>query len=138
MTGQLSKENINKHQKIKDMNKQTIITALIAVLLGLVSCSSDNDYEDKVEQVTIYVSAETGLFYNVPNTTLEEGMMIRVDGEDNYICVAFNTIAGFTYEKGNEYELLVKKTKLANPPKDSGSIRYELIRIVSKKKVMEE
>ena len=60
---------------------------------------------------------------------LEEGMMIRVDGEDNYICVAFNTIAGFTYEKGNEYELLVKKTKLANPPKDSGSIRYELIRI---------
>ena len=138
MTGQLSKENINKHQKIKDMNKQTIITALIAVLLGLVSCSSDNDYEDKVEQVTVYVSAETGLFYNVPNTTLEEGMMIRVDGEDNYICVAFNTIAGFTYEKGNEYELLVKKTKLANPPKDSGSIRYELIRIVSKKKVMAE
>ena len=46
------------------MNKQTIITALIAVLLGLVSCSSDNDYEDKVEQVTIYVSAETGMFYN--------------------------------------------------------------------------
>lgn len=138
MTGQLSKENINKHQKIKDMNKQTIITALIAVLLGLVSCSSDNDYEDKVEQVTVYVSAETGLFYNVPNTTLEEGMMIRVDGEDHYICVAFNTIAGFTYEKGNEYELLVKKTKLANPPKDSGSIRYELIRIVSKKKVMAE
>ena len=138
MTGQLSKENINKHQKIKDMNKQTIITALIAVLLGLVSCSSDNDYEDKVEQVTVYVSAETGMFYNVPNTTLEEGMMIRVDGEDHYICVAFNTIAGFTYEKGNEYELLVKKTKLANPPKDSGSIRYELIRIVSKKKVMAE
>ena len=117
------------------MNKQTIITALIAVLLGLVSCSSDNDYEDKVEQVTIYVSAETGMFYNVPNTTLEEGMMIRVDGEDNYICVAFNTIAGFTYEKGNEYELLVKKTKLANPPKDSGSIRYELVSILSDKKV---
>ena len=135
MTGQLSKENINKHQKIKDLNKQTIITALIAVLLGLVSCSSDNDYEDKVEQVTIYVSAETGMFYNVPNTTLEEGMMIRVDGEDNYICVAFNTIAGFTYEKGNEYELLVKKTKLANPPKDSGSTRYELIRIVSQRKI---
>ena len=136
MTGQLSKENINKHQKIKDMNKQTIITALIAVLLGLVSCSSDNDYEDKVEQVTIYVSAETGMFYNVPNTTLEEGMMIRVDGEENYICVAFNTIAGFTYERGHEYELLVKKTKLANPPKDSGSIRYELIRIVSQRKVV--
>ena len=86
----------------------------------------------------MYLLKQVCLFYNVPNTTLEEGMMIRVDGEDNYICVAFNTIAGFTYEKGNEYELLVKKTKLANPPKDSGSIRYELIRIVSKKKVMAE
>ena len=118
------------------MNKQTIITALLAIVaIGLVSCNSDNDYEDKVEQVTVYVSAETGLFYNVPNTTPEEGMMIRIEGEDNYICVAFNTIMGFTYEKGNEYELLVKKTTLANPPKDSGSTRYELIRIVSQRKL---
>ena len=118
------------------MNKKTIITALLAiVVIGLVSCNSDNDHEDKVEQVTVYVSAETGLFYNVPNTTPEEGMRILIEGEDHYICVAFNTIAGFTYEKGNEYELLVKKTTLANPPKDSGSTRYELIRIVSQRKL---
>ena len=117
------------------MNKQIIITALLAAIFGVTSCSRDSNYEDKVEQVTVYVSAETGMFYNVPNTTLEEGMMIRIDGEENYICVAFNTIAGFTYEKGNEYELLVKKTKLANPPKDSGSIRYELFRIVSQRKL---
>ena len=115
--------------------KKIIITALLAATIGLVSCSSDNDIEDKVEQVTVYVSAETGLFYNVPNTTPEEGMMIRIEGEDNYICVAFNTIAGFTYEKGNEYVLLVKKTTLANPPKDSGSTRYKLIRIVSQRKL---
>ena len=108
---------------------------MCAAVLSLVSCSSDDANKDKVEQITVYVSAETGMFYNVPNTTLEEGMLIRVDGEDNYICVAFNTIAGFTYEKGNDYELLVKKTKLANPPHDSGSIRYELIRVVSQRKV---
>ena len=116
------------------MNKKTIITALLAALLGLVSC--EREYrEDKVEQVTVYVSADTGMFYNVPNTTPEEGMMILIEGENHYICVAFNTIAGFTYEKGNEYELLVKKTTLANPPKDSGSSRYELIRIVSQRKI---
>ena len=112
-----------------------IIFMMLAVF-SLVSCSSDSNYEDKVEQITVYVSAETGMFYNVPNTTPEEGMMIRIDGEENYICVAFSTIAGFTYEKGNEYELLVKKTILANPPHDSGSIRYELIRIVSQRKVV--
>ena len=116
--------------------KKIIITALLAIVaIALVSCNSDNNYEDKVEQVTVYVSAETGLFYNVPNTTPEEGMMIRIEGENHLICVAFNTIAGFTYEKGNEYELLVKKTTLANPPKDSGSTRYELIRIVSQRKL---
>ena len=116
------------------MNKKLIITALFAVLLGLVSCERE-DIKDKVEQVTVYVSAETGLFYNFPNTTPEEGMRILIEGEDYYICVAFNTITYFTYEKGNEYELLVKKTTLANPPKDSGSTRYELIRIVSQRKM---
>ena len=112
-----------------------VISFMMFAIFSLASCSSDNDNKDKVEQITVYVSAETGLFYNAPNTSLEEGMLIRIYGEDNYICVAFNTIAGFTYEKGNEYELLVKKTKLANPPQDSGSIRYELIRIVSQRKV---
>ena len=112
-----------------------VISFMMFAIFSLASCSSDNDNKDKVEQKTVYVSAETGLFYNAPHTSLEEGMLIRIYGEDNYICVAFNTIAGFTYEKGNEYELLVKKTKLANPPKDSGSIRYELIRIVSQRKV---
>ena len=48
---------------------------------SLVSCSRDSNYEDKVEQVTVYVSSETGMFYNVPNPTPEEGMMIRIDGE---------------------------------------------------------
>ena len=42
---------------------------------------------------------------------------------------------GFTYERGNEYELLVKKTTLANPPQDSWNIRYELFRIVSQRKI---
>ena len=60
------------------MNKKAIITILFAVILGLASCNRDSNYEDKVEQVTVYVSAEIGMFYNVPNTTLEEGMMIRI------------------------------------------------------------
>ena len=61
--------------------QRTIITALLAAILGLTSCSRDSNYEDKVEQVTVYVSSETGMFYNVPNPTPEEGMMIRIDGE---------------------------------------------------------
>ena len=111
-----------------------ILFVMCAAVLSLVSCSSDDDNKDIVEQVTIYVSAETGTYNVVPDNTLEEGMMIRIDHE-YYICVAFNTIEGFTYERGHEYELLVKRTTLANPPQDSGNVRYELIRIVSQKKI---
>lgn len=34
------------------MNKQTIITALLAAIFGLTSCSRDSNYEDKVDKVT--------------------------------------------------------------------------------------
>ena len=106
---------------------------------SLTSCKSDYDNEDKVEQVTIFVSAETGVYYDMWLDPEREnpivGMQIQEKGETRWRCVHFTTITGFTYEKGNEYELMVKKTILANPPQDSGSTRYELIRIVSQRKL---
>ena len=60
------------------MNKKAIITAMLAlVAFFLASCSSDDDNEDKVEQVTVYVSAETGTYQNVPDNNSVEGMLIR-------------------------------------------------------------
>ena len=47
------------------MNKKTIITALLTAMFGMVSCSSDNDTADKVEQVAVYVFAETGIYYDL-------------------------------------------------------------------------
>lgn len=43
-------------------------------------------------------------------------------------------IEGFKYEEGYRYKLLVKKTKLKNVPADAPSIKYELLRILSKKR----
>jgi len=106
---------------------------------SLASCNSDNDNKDKVEQVTVYVSAETGTYYDLFDSKREhpiEGMQIQEKGETRWECVHFATIMGFfNYEKGNEYELLVKKTTLANPPQDASNIRYELISIVSQRKI---
>ena len=62
-------------------------------------------------------------------------MLIKENGAANWECVSFMEITGFTYERGHEYELLVKRTTLANPPQDSGKYRYELVRIVSDKKI---
>ncbi|RKT01925.1 DUF4377 domain-containing protein [Chryseobacterium defluvii] len=46
----------------------------------------------------------------------------------------YSNIEGFTYEPGYEYVLKVKTEKIANPPADASSIKYTLIRQVSKTK----
>lgn len=47
----------------------------------------------------------------------------------------YNSIEGFTYEPGYQYELKVKKTDVANPPADASSLRYSLVEVVSKSAV---
>ena len=80
-------------------------------------------------------SEQAGTVWSEFVANIVEGMMIREQGESTSYCVSFQTITGFTYERGHEYELLVKRTTLANPPQDSGKYRYELVRIVSDKKI---
>lgn len=49
--------------------------------------------------------------------------------------LALAMLAAFSFTScGNDYELLVKKTTLANPPQDDTNVRYELIHIVSQNK----
>ena len=38
---------------------------VMLAVFSLVSCSSDSDNEDIVEQITVYVSAETGVYYDI-------------------------------------------------------------------------
>ncbi|MBQ8702481.1 MAG: DUF4377 domain-containing protein [Prevotella sp.] len=111
------------------------IAFMMLAAFSLASCSSEEDNEDKVEQVTIYVSEETGVYYDMwldpEKENPIEGMQIWENKTQTWQIVSFYAIKGFTYERGNEYELLVRKTTLATPP----YVRYELIRIVSQKKV---
>ncbi|WP_292010031.1 DUF4377 domain-containing protein [Chryseobacterium sp.] len=46
----------------------------------------------------------------------------------------YSNIEGFTYEPGYEYVLKVKTEKIANVPADASSIKYTLIKEVSKTK----
>ena len=124
--------------KMKTMKLWRIMFMMLAAF-SLASCSSDDDNEDKEEQVTVYVSAETGVYYDMWLDPEREnpiiGMQIREEGSSVWRTVGLYTIKGFIYKKGNEYELLVKKTTLANPPQDDVNVRYELISIVSQRKV---
>ena len=112
---------------------------MMLAAFSIASCSNDDENKDRVEQVTVYVSAETGVYYDMWLDPEREnpivGMQIQEKGDTRWRCVSLYTITGFTYKKGNEYELLVKKTTLAYPPQDDVNVRYELIRIVSQRKI---
>jgi heat shock protein HslJ len=50
------------------------------------------------------------------------------DAEYTYF---YDSIVGFTWEEGFEYELIVRVVNIPEPPMDASSLRYELVEIVS-------
>ena len=62
--------------------------------------------------------------------------MVREDPAEDWRFF-YSQIAGFEYEPGYQYELLVREEKVANPPADGSSLRWELVEVVSKKAVTE-
>lgn len=113
--------------------KLILLFIAVPVFFAIFSCSS-NDDKDIVKQTTLYVSSETGTYISVPGDEVTEGMLIREPNATQWTCVSFRFIGGFTYEKGFEYELLVNKTVMANPPQDAGNVRYELVKVISQTK----
>lgn len=130
--------NLKIYGKMKQLRILKVAFLMLAAFT-LASCSFGlfDEEKDKVEQVTLYVSAKTETYYDLFDSERAnpiEGMLIMEKGGTYWSCVHFTTITDFTYEKGYDYELLVKKTTLANPPQDSSNIRYQLVKIVSQTK----
>ncbi len=87
----------------------------------------------------MYIAAETAIYRpleypdDLPGL---EGMPVREEGWESWSVMPFNVIKEFEYERGYEYELMVEKTTLANPPQDASNVEYTLIEIISKQKVV--
>ncbi len=100
---------------------------------GLTACS-DDDPKDSVKEIRMLVSAETGIMYDLFDDKAEypiECMRVKTEGESpEWQPLSFNSIEGFTYERGHQYYLSVKRTILANPPADGSDRKYELIRVL--------
>lgn len=108
---------------------------LFALLLGnllLMGCTKDDALKDRIETITLYVSAETGTYQPWGSESPVECMLVKEAEETDYQPLAFGAIAGFTYEKGYAYTLSVEKTTLANPPADASSVTYKLLQIIEK------
>lgn len=112
--------------------KNSLSLIFFALLIMFTSCDFfDEEPEDKEVTVTLYVSSETGSFTGIMGVAYE-CMLVKEKGKDSWVTWAFEGITGFTYEKGYNYELLVRKTIYANPPADGRAYSYELIQVISK------
>jgi len=58
-------------------------------------------------------------------------MMVKESPDGDYH-LFYQPIEGFDYEEGYEYEIVVNVEKVENPPADASSLKYILVKIVSK------
>ena len=124
---------------MKTMKIWRIMFMMLAAF-SLASCSSDDDNDkDITKEINMSVSAEPGVMYDLFDSMGEHPIeCMRVMTEDEpgrWQNLYFSDVKGFTYERGHEYELRVKRTILANPPQDASNRTYELVRILADKKV---
>ena len=126
---------------MKTMKIWRLAFAMLAAF-ALASCSSDDDNDkDITKEMNMSISAEPGVMYDLFDSMGEHPIeCMRVMTEDEpgrWQNLYFSEIKGFTYERGHEYELRVKRTILADPPQDASNRTYELVRILADKKVEE-
>jgi hypothetical protein len=99
--------------------------------LAIAGCVGTPDASEEmapdVEIVTMFVGPETVDCVGVaPQTCLQ----VRYAPDEDYQFF-YSPIEGFDYEPGFDYELLVQKTPVENPPADASSIQWTLVEIVS-------
>ena len=110
---------------------------LLAVNLGLfagttVALGADAEPKDPnhIATVTMYVKPN---LVDCVGVAPRKCMVVR-EGKKGKWQNFYDSIAGFKFEEGFWYELKVDKFKVPNPPADGSSIRYKLVKLVSKKK----
>lgn len=114
---------------------------LCVVSLLAVGCLDDDTPKDVVGEICVFVSAETGVMYDLFDSNQEypiECMLVMT--EDNpgvWEPLRFGAIDGFTYERGHEYYLRVVRTIIANPPADAPDRTYSLKSIIEDRLIAE-
>ncbi len=87
------------------------------------------------------MTLQTGINYNIFGADRDfsiECMLVMTEANPGvWEPLPFGAIEGFTYERGHEYELHVKRTILANPPQDGSDRTYSLVRILQDRLVTE-
>jgi hypothetical protein len=112
------------------------IAASALVMIGLAACSRGTAPPVTAAapvgiEKTFFVAAE-----RKPCTGVGPMECLQVrEAADRPWQYFYSDIEGFTFEPGFDYELRVREEKVANPPADGSSLRWTLVRVVSKRAV---
>jgi heat shock protein HslJ len=84
---------------------------------------------------------QSRIWINAKKTICNAGMLnkecylVKLSKDQKEWTFFSDEIAGFTYQEGYEYELIIKTEKIKNPPMDASNLKYSLVKIVNKKSV---
>lgn len=92
------------------------------------------------QSVSAHIYGEKRLFIAAATKNCSAGVLqkeclqVKYDQDEQKWELFYEPIEGFKYEKGYEYELLVMDERVDNPAADGSSIRYKLIKEISRQK----
>ena len=89
--------------------KQFTQILLLAIAFIFTSCF-EKEPKDKIEEVTMYVSHQTDIYYDLfdsGRTHPMEGMIMKEEGWADWECHSFQTIEGFEYRNGGPMKRLI-------------------------------
>lgn len=106
---------------------------LIIILALVYGCSTAvKDPDETIMRINSHTVDCVGGVMEGKCLLVQEGDLIGTEDWEYFYFE--DSIIGFEYEPGYIYRIVVKKTTIPDPPQDASSLRYELLRILSKEK----
>ena len=93
------------------MKRFFLLLAVLFLLTTSFSCNKSNPdktTDTDIEIITLYVNSELGVYNDGESGLQLDAMMVREDEDAEWSIRTLNSIAGFEYCRGFEYELKVE------------------------------
>lgn len=114
---------------MKNIKSKGITLFSTGCIFILFQCTAGSGISERDEK-TIIIGAETA---DCTGVAPMKCLQVKESANGKWTNL-YNNIEGFTYEPGYEYVLKIKEEKAENPPADGSSIKYILIKEISRTK----